>query len=188
MDEAQKSRYLINPEADKMYHDLRDVYWWPGIKKDIVVYVSKCLTCSKVKAKHQRPFGLMQQPKIPEWKWEGIVMDFILKLLRTISGHDSIWVILDRLTRFAHFLAIREDYSMDKFMRLYINEVVTRYGVPISIISDRYGHFTLRFWKMLQRALETRLDMSTTYHPQTDGQSERTIQTLEDILRACVID
>ncbi|GJU44793.1 putative reverse transcriptase domain-containing protein [Tanacetum coccineum] len=137
--------YLIHPEADKMYHDLRDVYWWPGIKKDIVVYVSKCLTCSMVKAKHQRPFGLMQQPKIPEWKWEGIAMDFILKLPRTISGHDSIWVILDRLTKSAHFLAIREDYSMDKFVRLYINEV-------------------------------------------TDGQSERTIQTLEDILRACVID
>ncbi|GJX19593.1 reverse transcriptase domain-containing protein [Tanacetum coccineum] len=149
---------------------------------------SKCLTCAKVKAEHQRPSGLLQQPEIPEWKWEKIAMDFITKLPRSSSGHDAIWVIVDRLTKSAHFLAIREDYSMEKLARLYIDEIVARHGVPTSIISDRDGRFTSRFWQTMQKALGTRLDMSTAYHPQTDGQSERTIQTLEDMLRACVID
>ncbi|GKG12048.1 putative reverse transcriptase domain-containing protein [Tanacetum coccineum] len=90
MDEAHKSKYSVHPEADKMYYDLRDRYWWRGMKKDIVEYVSKCLTCLKVKAEHQRPSGLLQQPEIPKWKWEGIAMDFVTKLPRTSSGHDSI--------------------------------------------------------------------------------------------------
>ncbi|GJX75352.1 reverse transcriptase domain-containing protein [Tanacetum coccineum] len=188
MDEAHKTRYSVHPGADKMYYDLRDMYWWPGMKKEIAIYVSKCLTCAKVKAEHQRPSGLLQQPEIPEWKWEKIAMDFITKLPRSSSGHDAIWVIVDRLTKSAHFLAIREDYSMEKLARLYIDEIVARHGVPTSIISDRDGRFTSRFWQTMQKALGTRLDMSTAYHPQTDGQSERTIQTLEDMLRACVID
>ncbi|GJZ48754.1 putative reverse transcriptase domain-containing protein [Tanacetum coccineum] len=171
-----------------MYYDLRDMYWWSGMKKEIAIYVSKCLTCAKVKAEHQRPSGLLQQPEIPEWKWEKIAMDFITKLPRSSSGHDAIWVIVDRLTKSAHFLEIREDYSMEKLARLYIDEIVARHGVPTSIISNRDGRFTSRFWQTMQKALGTRLDMSTAYHPQTDGQSERTIQTLEDMLRACVID
>ncbi|GJU58485.1 putative reverse transcriptase domain-containing protein [Tanacetum coccineum] len=188
MDEAHKSKYSVHPGADKMYYDLRDRYWWPGMKKDIAVYVSRCLTCLKVKAEHQRPSGLLQQPEIPEWKWEGIAMDFVTKLPRTSSGHDTIWVIVDRLTKSAHFLPMREDYKMDRLARLYLNEIVARHGVPISIISDRDSRFTSRFWQSMQEALGTRLDMSTAYHPQTDGQSERTIQTLEDMLRACVLD
>ncbi|GJR85353.1 reverse transcriptase domain-containing protein [Tanacetum coccineum] len=115
-------------------------------------------------------------------------MDFITKLPRSSSGHDTIWVIVDRLTKSAYFLEIRKDYKMEKIVRLYIDEIVARHGVPMSIISYRDGRFTLRFWKTLQKALGTRLDMSTTYHPQADEQSERTIQTLEDLLRACVID
>ncbi|GJV09709.1 reverse transcriptase domain-containing protein [Tanacetum coccineum] len=161
---------------------------WPGMKKEIAIYVSKCLTCAKVKVEHQRPLGLLQKPEIPKWKWEKIAMDFITKLPRSSSGHDVIWVIVDRLTELAHFLAIREDYSMEKLARLYIDEIVARHGVPTSIIFDRDGRFTSRFWQTMQKALGTRLDMSTAYHPQTDGQSERTIQMLEDMLRACVID
>ncbi|GKA83631.1 putative reverse transcriptase domain-containing protein [Tanacetum coccineum] len=111
-------------------------------EKEIAIYVSKCLTCAKVKAEHQRPSGLLQQPEIPEWKWEKIAMDFITKLPRSSSGHDAIWVIVDRLTKSAHFLAIREDYSMEKLARLYIDEIVARHGVPTSIISDRDGRFT----------------------------------------------
>ncbi|GJX62501.1 putative reverse transcriptase domain-containing protein [Tanacetum coccineum] len=103
-------------------------------------------------------------------------------------GHDAIWVIVDRLTKSAHFIPIRATDSMETLTRLYIKEIVSRHGVPISIISDRDSHFTSRFWQSLQNALGTQLDMSTTYHPETDGQSERTIQTLEDMLRACVID
>ncbi|GJW54835.1 reverse transcriptase domain-containing protein [Tanacetum coccineum] len=117
-----------------------------------------------------------------------IAMDFMTKLPRTSSGHDTTWVIMDRLTKSAHFLPMREDYKMDRLARLYLNEIVARHGMPISIISDLNSHFTLRFWQSMQEALETRLDMSTAYHPQNDGQSERTIQTLKDMLRACVLD
>ncbi|GJY06062.1 putative reverse transcriptase domain-containing protein [Tanacetum coccineum] len=109
-------------------------------------------------------------------------MDFVMKLPRTSSGHDTIWLIVDRLTKSAHILPMREDYKMDRLARHYLNEIVARYGVSISIISDRDSHFTSKFWQSMQEALETRLDMSTTYHPQTNGQCERTIQTLEDML------
>ncbi|GKD55394.1 putative reverse transcriptase domain-containing protein [Tanacetum coccineum] len=107
---------------------------------------------------------------------------------RTSSGHDTIWVIVDRLTKSTHFLPMREDYKMDRLARLYLNEIVARHSVPISIISDHDSRFTSWFWQSMQEALGTHLDMSTAYHPQTDGQSERTIQTLEDMLRACVLD
>ncbi|GJZ85536.1 putative reverse transcriptase domain-containing protein [Tanacetum coccineum] len=115
-------------------------------------------------------------------------MDFVTNLPRTSSGHDTIWVIVDRLTKSAHFLPMRKDYKMDRLARLYLNEIVARHGVPILIISDRDSHFTSRFWQTMQEALGTRLDMSTDYHSQTDGQSERTIQTLEDMLKACVLN
>ncbi|KAI3827785.1 hypothetical protein L1987_01868 [Smallanthus sonchifolius] len=115
-------------------------------------------------------------------------MDFITKLPRNSSGYDSIWVIIDRLTKSAHFLPIHEDYRVEKLARIYIDEIVSRHGVPLNIISDRDARFTSRFWQSLQTALGTRLDLCTAYHPQTDGQTERTIQTLEDMLRACVID
>ncbi|GJS04922.1 putative reverse transcriptase domain-containing protein [Tanacetum coccineum] len=139
---------------------------------------SKCLACSRVKAECQKPSGLLVQPEIPMWKWERITMDFVTKLPKTSTGHDAIWVIVDRLTKSAHFIPIRATDSMETLTRLYIKEIVTRHGVPISIISDRDSHFTSRFWQSLQNALGTRLDMSTAYHPETDGQSERTIQTL----------
>ncbi|GJX30832.1 putative reverse transcriptase domain-containing protein [Tanacetum coccineum] len=153
MDEAHKSKYFVHPGADKMYYDLRDRYWWPRMKKDIVVYVSRCLTCLKVKAEHHRPSGLLQQPKIPEWKWELIAMDFVTKLPRTSSGHDTIWVIVDRLTKSAHFLPMRGDYKMDRLARLYMNEIVARHGVSISIISDRDSRFTSRFLAVNARGI-----------------------------------
>ncbi|GKC99697.1 putative reverse transcriptase domain-containing protein, partial [Tanacetum coccineum] len=132
--------------------------------------------------------GLLVQPEIPEWKWEKITMDFVTKLPMTTNGYDTIWVIVDSLTKYAHFLPMRETDPMEKLMKLYMKEVVTPHGVPVSIIFDRDGRFTSLFWKALQKALGTRLDMSTAYHPKIDGQSERTIQTLEDMLRACVLD
>nr|GFB92846.1 retrotransposon protein, putative, Ty3-gypsy subclass [Tanacetum cinerariifolium] len=125
MHESYKSKYFIHPGSDKMYQDMKKLYWWPNMKADIATYFSKCLTCAKVKAEHQRPSGLLVQSKIPEWKWDNITMDFVTKLPKSSS---------------------------------------------------------------LQNALGTRLDMSTAYHPETDGQSERTIQTLEDMLHSCEID
>ncbi|GKB62363.1 putative reverse transcriptase domain-containing protein [Tanacetum coccineum] len=188
MNKAHATKYFLHPGADKTYYDLQDIYWWPGMKKDIAIYISKSLTCFKVKAKHQKPLGLLQQPEIPEWKWENITMDFIAKLLRTSSGHDSIWVIVDRLTKLAHFLAICKDYKIERLARLYINEIIARHGLPVSIISDRDSYFTSRFWQSLQKALGTPLDLSIAYHPKTYSQSECAIQTLEDILRPCAID
>ncbi|GJU76107.1 putative nucleotidyltransferase, ribonuclease H [Tanacetum coccineum] len=185
--EYHKSKYSIHPGSDKMYHDLRKLYWWPNMKANTATYVSKCLTCAKVKAEHQKPSGLLQQPKIPVWKWERITMDFITKLPRTPSGYDSIWVIVDRF-KSAHFIPMNEKYKMERLTRLYLKEIVCRHGVPVSIILDRDPRFASRFWRSLQKSLGTNLDMSTAYHPETDGQSERTIQTLEDMLRACVID
>ena len=188
MHKAHKSKYSIHPGADKMYKDLRNQYWWPGMEKDVATFVAKCLTCSKVKTEHLIPSGLLEQPEISVWKWEGIAMDFITKLPRTSSGYDSIWVIVDRLTKAAHFLPIREDFRVEKLARIYINEIVCRHGIPMNIISDRDSRFISHFWQSLQSALGTRLNFSTAYHPQTDGQSERTIQTLEDMFRCCVID
>nr|GEZ59539.1 putative reverse transcriptase domain-containing protein [Tanacetum cinerariifolium] len=129
MDKAYKSKYFVHLGADMMYYDLRDRYLWSGMKKDVAVYVSRCLTCLKVKAEHHMPSGLLQQLEIPEWKWEGIAMDFVTKLPKTSSGHDTIWVIVDRLTKFAHFLPMREDYKMDRLFRLYLNEIVARHSV-----------------------------------------------------------
>ncbi|GKC06834.1 putative reverse transcriptase domain-containing protein [Tanacetum coccineum] len=175
--------YSIHPGSDKMYQDLKKLYWWPNMKAIIVVYVGKCLTCSRVKAECQKPSGLLIQPKYPTCKWERITMDFITKLPKS-SEHDTIWVIVDRLTKSAHFIPTRETDSMETLTRLYIKKIILRHEVSISIISDRDSHFTSRFWQSMQNALGTQLDMSTTYHPQTDGQSERTIQTLKDILQA----
>ncbi|GJZ45752.1 putative reverse transcriptase domain-containing protein, partial [Tanacetum coccineum] len=143
MHESHKSKYSIHPSSDKMYQDMKKLYWWPNMKANIATYVSKCLTCARVKAELQRPSGLLVQPKIPQWEWDKITMDFVTKLPRLSQGYDTIWVIVKRLTKFAS-----------------------------------------NFWKSLQKALGTSLDMSTTYHPETNGQSERTIQTLEDIIKA----
>ncbi|GJS02200.1 putative reverse transcriptase domain-containing protein [Tanacetum coccineum] len=188
MHESHKSKYSIHPGSEKMYQDVKKLYWWPNMKADIATYVSKCLTCARVKAEHQRPSGLLVQPAIPEWKWDNITMDFITKLPKSSQGFDTIWVIVDRLTKSAHFLPIRENDPLDKLARLYLNRIVARHGIPVSIICDRDGRFTSNFWKSFQKALGTDISMSTAYHPETDGQSERTIQTLEDMLRACVID
>ncbi|GKB12470.1 putative reverse transcriptase domain-containing protein [Tanacetum coccineum] len=134
--------YSIHPSSDKTYQDLKKLYWWPNMKAIIAEYVGKCLTCSRVKAEYKEPSGLLIQPEIPTWKWERITMEFVTKLPKTSSGHDTIWVI----------------------------EIVSRHGVPISIISNRDSHFTSRFWQSMQSSLGTQLDMSTTYHPETDGQ------------------
>nr|GFC40468.1 putative reverse transcriptase domain-containing protein [Tanacetum cinerariifolium] len=168
-----KSKYSIHPGSDKMYQDMKKLYWWPNMKPDIATYVRKCLTCAKVKAEHQRPSGLLVQPEIPVWKWDNITMDFVTKLPKYSQGYDTIWVIVDRLTKLAIFAPMRDMESPSQSSTI----------VTLDLHQDSGGHFR-KLWK----ALGTSLDMSTAYHPETDGQSERTIQTLEDMLRACVID
>ncbi|KAK1424321.1 hypothetical protein QVD17_19648 [Tagetes erecta] len=182
--EAHKSHYSIHPGGTKMYRDLKMNYWWPGMKRDVVKYVERCVTCLQVKAEHQKPYGKLQPLEIPQWKWEHITMDLLTKLPRTARGFDSIWDVVDRLTKSAHFLPIRESYTSEMMADVYLNEIVARHGVPISIVSDRDARFTSHFWQGFQEQMGTKLLLSTAYHPQTDGQSERTIQTLEDMLRA----
>ena len=142
------------------------------MKREIAKFVARCLICQQVKAEHQRPAGLLQPLPIPEWKWEHITMDFVSGLPRTQRGHVCIWVIVDRLTKSSHFLPTRVNYGSDKLAQLYVNEIIKLHGAPVSIISDRDLKFTSRFWPSLQRAMGTSLKFSTTFHPQTDGQSE----------------
>ncbi|GJV66170.1 putative reverse transcriptase domain-containing protein [Tanacetum coccineum] len=153
MHESHKSKYSIHPGSDKMYQDLRRLYWWPNMKAKIATYVSKCLTCAKVKIEYQKPSGLLVQPEIPQWKWENITMDFMTKLPKTATGQDTIWVIVDRLTKFVHFLPMREDDTLEKLTRQYLKEVVSKHGVLVSIISNCDGKFTSYFWKSLNKAL-----------------------------------
>ncbi|GKC12084.1 putative reverse transcriptase domain-containing protein [Tanacetum coccineum] len=188
MHESHKLKYSIHPGSDKMYQDVKKLYWWPNMKADIATYVSKCLTCGKVKAEHQRPSGLLVQPDIPQWKWDNIIMDFIMKLPKLSQGYDTIWVIVDRLTKSVIFVPMRETDPLEKLARMYLKEVVTRHGIPVSIICDHDPIFSSHFCRSLQKALGTNLDMSTAYHLQTDGQSEKTIQTLKIMLRAYAID
>ncbi|GJS46865.1 putative reverse transcriptase domain-containing protein [Tanacetum coccineum] len=169
MHESHKSKYSIHPSSEKMYQDVKKLYWWPNMKADIATYVSKCLTCVRVKAEHQRPSGLLVQPVIPEWKWDNIKMDFYTKLPRSSQGFDTIWVIVDRLKKYAHFLPIRENDPLDKLARLYLKMIVARHGIPVSIICDYDGRFTSNFWKSFEKALGTDISMSTAYHPETDS-------------------
>lgn len=188
MDEAHRSKYTVQSGSTKMYKDLRRQFWWIAMKREVGQYVTKCLTCQRVKAEHQRPSGLLKPLSIPIWKWENIAMDFVVGLPKTKQGHDAIWVIVDRLTKSAHFLPVSMKYSVDTLSKLYIREVVKLRGIPISIVSDRDARFTSKFWNSFQKAMGTRLDMSTAFHPQTDGQTERVNQVMEDMLRACVLD
>ncbi|KAL1224845.1 RNA-directed DNA polymerase-like protein [Cardamine amara subsp. amara] len=187
LSEAHASMFSIHPGATKMYRDLKRYYHWVGMKKDVANWVAACNVCQLVKAEHHVPSGMLQSLPIPEWKWDMITMDFVvgLPISRT---RDAIWVIVDRLTKCARFLAIKKTDGSAVFARKYVQEIVRLYGVPVSIVSDRDPKFTSVFWNAFQKEMGTRVHMSTAYHPQTDGQSERTIQTLEDLLRMCVLD
>ena len=186
--EAHSGSFAIHPSSTKMYQDLKVLYWWSGMKIDVLEFVTQCLVCQKVKVENQVFSGLLQPIRIPEWKWDQITMDFVVGLPLTWRKHDLSWVVVDRLTKSVHFLLVRTDYSLDKLVELYIKEIVRLHGIPISIILDRDPTFTSRFWGKLQEALGTQLNFSTTFHPQTNRQSERVIQILEDMLRSCMID
>nr|GEV90409.1 reverse transcriptase domain-containing protein [Tanacetum cinerariifolium] len=179
----QSSPWSINTSSSygiRTTFSSQTIYKWYFSNQSIPMMMSKLPSSTGI--------SLLVQPEIPQWKWENITMDFVTMLTKTTMGQDTIWVIMDRLTKSAHFLPKIEDGMMEKLTRQYLKEVVLRHRVPVSIISDRDNRFTLHFCKSLNKALGTQLDMSTSYHPQTDGQSERTIQTLEDMLRACVLD
>ncbi|XP_072962655.1 uncharacterized protein [Typha angustifolia] len=188
LNEAHASAYAMHRGGTKMYHELKKKFWWEGMKRNIGEFVAKCLTCQQVKIEHQRPAGTLQPLQIPEWKWEHINMDFVTGLPKTQKGKNAIWVIIDRLTKSAHFLPVSTTDSMEKLAILFRDENFAHHRIPVSITSDRDPRFLSRFWKQFHQSFGTKLQFSTAYHPQTDGQSKRTIQSLEDMLRACVID
>ena len=136
MEEAHCSVYAMHPGSTKIYRTIKENYWWSGMKRDVAEFVSRCLICQQVKAKYQRPLGTFQPLPISEWKWEHITMDFVVGLPHTLEGYDTIWVIVDRLTKSAHFLAIRNNFSLNRLAELYDDEIVKLHGVPVSIVSD----------------------------------------------------
>ena len=167
MGEGHKNRMSIHPGATKMYQDLKLHFWWSGVKKQVVEYVSTCLTCQKVKKEHHKPAGMLQSLYVQEWKWDSISMDFVTALPLTRKKFNVIWVIVDRLTKTAHFIPIKLSYKVEQLAKIYVVEIVRLHGVPSSIVSDRDLRFTSRFWGALQEALGTKLKLSSAYHPQT---------------------
>jgi hypothetical protein len=163
--EAHDSDYSIHPGSTKMYQDLKQKYWWYGLKRDVAAHVAKCDVCQRLKIEHQRPAGLLHPLKIPEWKWEEIGMDFIVGSPRTPAGYDSIWVIVDRLTKVVHFIPVRTNYTGAKLAELYMTRIACLHGVPKKIVSDQGSQFTSRFWKKLHESLDTKLKFSSSYHP-----------------------
>ena len=188
LSEAHRSKLSVHPGSTKMYKDLKRQYWWRGMKRDVAQFVSKCMVCQQVKAEHQKPGGTLQPLPIPEWKWDHVTMNFVTGIPQTRQKYDVVWVVVDRLTKTARFIPIRTDYPVSKLSRLYVEHIVRLHGVPVSIVSDRDSRFTSNFWRGLQKHLGTELSFSTAFHPQTDGQSERVIQILEDLLRCCTLD
>jgi hypothetical protein len=144
--------------------------------------VARCLTCQRVKAEHKQPGGLLQPLPIPQCKWEDITMDLITGLPKTTGQKDTIWMIVDRLTKSAYFIPINEKDPLEKLSKIYMEEIVRLHGVPASIVSDRDSRFTSKFWVRIQKQYKTTLKISTAAHPQIDGQSEQVIQNLEDML------
>ncbi|KAL0553669.1 hypothetical protein IC582_007570 [Cucumis melo] len=169
LEEAHSSAYAMHPGSIKMYRTLKKTYWWSGMNQEIAEYVDRCLICQQVKPVRQRPGGFLNRLPVPEWKWEHITMDFLFGLPRTSSGHDGIWVIVDRLTKTTRFIPIKMTSTLDQLARLYVDKIVSQYGVPVSIVSNRDPRFTSNFWPSLQKPMGTGLKFSTSFHPQTDG-------------------
>ncbi|WVZ70340.1 hypothetical protein U9M48_019015 [Paspalum notatum var. saurae] len=187
LDEAHTSMFTLLSGNNKMYQDLKQKFWWTRMKREIAKYVSECDVCQRVKDDHLKPAGMLQPLAVPAWKWEDIHMDFIVGLPRTSKGYDSIWVIIDRFTKLAHFIPVKTIYHAKTYAEIYITRIVSLHGVPRTITSDRGSLFVSRFWEQLQTALGTNLIHSSAYHPQTSGQVERVNQILEDMLRTCAL-
>jgi len=185
--EAHRTPYTVHPGETKMYHDLKQNFWWKRMKVDVAKYVASCGVCQQVKAEHKSPAGKLQSLEVPKWPWEDIAMDFVTGLPRTPRGKDATWVVVDRLSKSAHFIPIRTTNSASDLAPIYTREIIRLHGVPKTIISDHDAKFTSKLWESLQNALGTEIRFSAAFHPQTDGQSERTIQTLEDLLRTCAL-
>src|SRR3954471_15571402 len=185
--EAHDTPLSIHPGSTKMYQDLRQRFWWTRMKREIARFVAECDVCRRIEAEHQRPAGTLQPLPIPEWKCDIVSMDFITGFPKTQKRNDAIFVVVDRLSKVAHFLLVRESITASQLADLYVSRIVSLHGVPLEINPDHGSLFTSRFWESFQNAMGTHLSFSTAYHPQSSGQVERVNQILEDMLRACVI-
>ena len=169
LEEGHRNNLSIHPCVTKMYQNLKIMFWWPNMKREVSEFVYASLDCQKAKIDHQRPSSKLQPLEIPQWKWDNIAMDFDVGLPRTFKGLDSIWVIVDILTKSTHFIPINIRFSLEKLTSMYISEIVILHGMPSSIVSDKDLRFTSRFWESLNKALGTKLRLSSAYHPQTEG-------------------
>jgi hypothetical protein len=186
--EAHRELYCAHPGVKKMYADMKKLFFWVGMKRDVVHFVAKFLECQQVKVDHHHPTGLLQPHGVLISKWEVISMDFVVGLPLTSHKHNAILVIVDKLTKSAHFILVRDTYDVTDVACVFISEVIRLHGLPEKIILDRDSRFTSRFWTSLQSMLGTQLNLSTTYHPETDGKTKRVNQVMEDMLRMYVMD
>jgi hypothetical protein len=186
--EMHNVTYAGHPGYQKTVAAVKSHYFWPGLKKEIAEYIARCMECQKVKAEHRHPAGLLQPLPIPEWKWDVVTMDFITGLPRTSKQHDSIMVVVDKLTKAAHFIPLKTTHRAADVADIFLKEVACLHGIPKTIVSDRDPKFTSNFWKGLFKGFGTNLNFSTTYHPESDGQTERVNRVIEDMLRMYVMD
>jgi hypothetical protein len=171
--EMHNVAYAGHPGYQKTVAAIKSHYFWPGLKKEITEYIARCMECQKVKAEHRHPAGLLQPLPIPEWKWDVVTMDFITGLPRTSKQHDSIMVVVDKLTKAAHFIPLKTTHRAADVADIFLKEVARLHGIPKTIVFDRDPKFTSNFWKGLFKGFGTNLNFSTTYHPESDGQTER---------------
>jgi hypothetical protein len=186
--EMHNVAYAGHPGYQKTVAAIKSHYFWPGMKKEIAEYIARCMECQKVKAEHRHPAGLLQPLPIPEWKWDVVTMDFITGLPRTSKQHDSIMVVVDKLTKAAHFIPLKTTHRAADVADIFLKEVARLHGIPKTIVSDRDPKFTSNFWRGLFKGFRTNLNFSTTYHPESDGQTERVNRVIEDMLRMYVMD
>jgi hypothetical protein len=180
--------YVEHPGYQKIVLAVKSQYYWPGMEKDIVEYIVKCLVCQKVKARNRYPDGLLQPLPSPEWKWEVVTMDFITQFPRTRKKHDAIMVVVDKLTKASHFIPMKVNHKETNVVHIYMMEVACLHDIPKTSVSYRDPKCTSKFWKGLFKGFKTNLNFSTTYHPWSDGKTKRVNQVIEDMLRMYVID
>jgi hypothetical protein len=180
--------YAGQPSYQKTIAAIKSQSYWPGMKKEVSYFIAKCLECQKVKAEHRHQAGLLQPLPIPEWKWEFLTMDFITKLPKSNKQHDSIMIVVDKLTKDAHFISVKLNHKETNIIDVYMKGIDRLHGIPKTIVSDRDPKITSNFWKGLFNGFGTNLNFSTTYHPKSDGKTKRVNQVFEDMLRMYVMD
>jgi hypothetical protein len=180
--------YARHPRYHKTISAVKSQYYWPGMKREIAYFIAKCLECQGVKVEHRHPIGLLQPLPISEWKWEVVTMDFITGLPRTSKHHDAIMVVVDKLTKAAHFIPMKTTHKATNVVDIYTREVARLHVIPKTIVSDRDPKFISKFSKGLFKGFRTNLNFNIAYHPESDGQTKRVNQVIEDMIRMYVMD